>query len=100
MRVTHANAAWAVGLRVGAAVLGGYAFTWGFTSFGIAALAALGVDFHEAETAVLMLSFLVFLGVFLWAFAHSKVTQVWLALAGGGAVMTLAAWGVQRALLV
>ncbi|HEX4878603.1 MAG TPA: iron uptake protein [Limnobacter sp.] len=85
--------------RIGAAVLGGYAFTWGFTAAGMAGLVALGVGFHEAETGVLMLSFLVYLGVFLWAFAHGSMARVWLALAGGGAVMTLAAWGIQQALL-
>ena len=68
--------------RVLSAVLGGYVFTWGFSSLGIAGLAALGVDFHEAETGVLMLAFLVFLGVFLWAFASSSVARVWAVLAG------------------
>ena len=38
--------------RVLSALLGGYAFTWGFSSLGIAGLAALGVDFHEAETGI------------------------------------------------
>jgi len=85
--------------RISAALLGGYAFTWGFSSLGIAGLAALGVDFHEAETGVLMLAFLVFLGVFLWAFASSSVARVWAVLAGGGAVMTLSAWLIQQSML-
>lgn len=86
--------------RILSALLGGYLFTWGFVAFGIAGLAALGVDFHEAETAVSILAFLVFLGVFLWAFACRRVAVVWAVLAGGGAVMTLAAWGIQQSILV
>lgn len=89
---THLN-------RIAAAVFGGYAFTWGFTAFGIAGLVALGVDFHEAETGVLMLAFLVFLIAFLWAFVISSVTRVWAVLAGGAAVMLGLACALQRALL-
>lgn len=97
--ISH-RAAWpGVLARVAAAILGGYAFTWGFAALGMAALSALGVDFHEAETGVLMLSFLVYLGVFLWAFAHGSVARVWLVLAGGGGAMVLSALGLQRVLL-
>lgn len=42
--------------RIAAALLGGYAFTWGFTALGIAGLAALGVDFHAAETALMLVA--------------------------------------------
>lgn len=85
--------------RIAAALFGGYAFTWGFTVLGIAGLVALGVDFHEAETGVLLLAFLVFLGMFLWAFAASSLLRVWAVLAGGGAAMTVLAWALQRTLL-
>lgn len=85
--------------RIAAALLGGYAFTWGFVAFGVAGLSAVGVDFHEAETAMLMLAFLLFLGVFLWTFACRSVVRVWAVLAGGGAVMTLTAWAIQQAIL-
>lgn len=85
--------------RIAAALLGGYAFTWGFASLSIAGLAALGVDFHEAETGVLMLAFLVFLCVFLWSFAHRSVAMLWAVLGGGGAAMTLAAWAIQQNML-
>jgi hypothetical protein len=47
--------------RIAVALLGGYAFTWGFTALGIAGLVALGVDFHEAETGILLLAFLIIL---------------------------------------
>lgn len=88
-----------IGARIAAAIVGGYAFTWGFTALGIAGLVALGVDFHEAETGVLLLAFLVFLGLFLWAFAAASVVRVWILLGGGAVLMTAAAWALQRALL-
>jgi hypothetical protein len=71
----------------------------GVSVFGIAALVALGVDFHEAETGVLIIAFLVFLGMFLWAFAASSLLRVWAVMAGGGIVMTVMAWALQRALI-
>lgn len=86
--------------RISSALLGGYLFSFGFVAFGIAGLVAVGVDFHEAETALLMLAFLVFLCVFLWAFASRSVAVVWAVLAGGGALMSLAAWGIQQSILV
>ena len=85
--------------RIAAALLGGYAFTWGFTALGIAGLVLLGVDFHQAEIAMLLLAFLVFLGLFLWAFAAASIVRVWAVLGGGGLVMTVAALAFQRALL-
>lgn len=85
--------------RIAAALLGGYAFTWALTAFGIAGLSALGLDFHEAETAALLLAFPVFLLLFLWAFSASNMLRVWAVLGSGAAVMTAAAWAFQRALL-
>lgn len=85
--------------RVTAALVGGYLFTWGVTALGIAGLVTFGVDFHEAETGMLLVAFLVFLGLFLWAFAAASVLRVWMVLAGGGLVMTAAAWFLQRALV-
>lgn len=85
--------------RLLAALLGGYAFTWGFTALALAGLVALGVDFHEAETGVLLLAFVVFLALFLWAFAARRPARVWAVLGGGALVMTAAAWGLQRSLL-
>ncbi len=85
--------------RIAAALLGGYAFTWGFTALGIAGLVLLGVDFHQAEIAMLLLAFLVFLGLFLWAFAAASIVRVWAVLGGGAVLMTVAALAFQRALL-
>lgn len=68
------------------------------TTFGITALVALGVGYDEAHTALMLLAFLVFLGVFLWAFAAPSLARVWLVLAGSGAALTAAAWWLQRSL--
>jgi hypothetical protein len=88
-----------VALRIAAGMLGGYAFTWGFIALAITSLFAARLDFHDAETLGTILGFIVFLVVFLWAFAARSVLRVWLVLAGGGALMAGAAWLVQRALL-
>lgn len=86
--------------RTAAALLGGYAFTWGFTTLATAAqMRLLGVDFGEARTLAYLLAFLVFLAAFLWAFGGRRPARIWLVLAGGGGLMTLAAWGLQLALL-
>jgi len=85
--------------RLIAAWLGGYAFTWGFTTLGVAVLVALGVDFHEAETALMLLAFLVFLGLFLWAFSATQLSRVWALLGGGALLMGAAALGLQQFLL-
>lgn len=85
--------------RLALALLGGYAFTWGFVTLGMVALAALGVDLHTAETALLLLAFLVFLSLFLWAFAAASLVRVWAVLGGGALLMTAAALGLQRVLL-
>lgn len=85
--------------RVIAAILGGYAFTWGFCVLGITTLVAMGVDFHEAETGLSLVAFLVFLGLFLWTFAVKSMIRVWLVLAGGSAVMMLIGTLLQNSLL-
>jgi hypothetical protein len=85
--------------RIIAAILGGYAFTWGFSVLGITSLVALGIDFHEAETGLSLIAFLVFLGLFLWAFAAKSIIRVWLVLAGGAAIMMLIGTVLQNSLL-
>ena len=85
-------------LRIASALLGGYAFVWGVVSFGIAGLVRLGVAYDQARMALMLLAFLVFLGVFLWAFAAPSLARVWVVLAGGGAALTAAAWALQRSL--
>ena len=85
--------------RVAAALLGGYAFTWGFTAFGIAGLVVLGMEFHEAEMGIYLLAFLLYLGLFVWAFAAASLTRVWVVFVGGTTLMTLAALALQRTLV-
>lgn len=85
--------------RIAASLLGGWLFTWGFTTLGIAALVALGMRYGEAQTLLFLLAFIVFLVVFLWAFAARSLPRVWLVLAGGGGAMTGAAWLLTRALV-
>ena len=85
--------------RIAAAVLGGYAFTWGFIALGICLLFRAGMPFDDAEALSYLLAFIVFLVAFCWAFAAGRLAKVWLVLAGGGALMTGAAWLVKRTLL-
>jgi hypothetical protein len=74
--------------RVAAAVLGGYAFTWGFIAATTAGLVKAGMDFHDAEFLSSALGLLAFLVVFLWSIATRRhVGWVWLVLAGGAALM-------------
>lgn len=87
-----------VAARVGAALLGGYAFTWGCVTLGIALLLHTGMPYGDARTLAFLLAFLVFLGVFCWAFAARGLARVWLVLAGCGAVMTVLAWWLTRGL--
>ena len=46
-----------------------------------------------------ILALLVFVAMFLWAFAASSVLRVWLVLAGGGAAMIGAGMALQRMIL-
>lgn len=85
--------------RIMAAILGGYAFTWGLSVLGITGMVSLGIDFHEAETGMSLIAFLVFLGLFLWAFAATSMARVWLVLAGGAAVMMTIALILQNSLV-
>jgi hypothetical protein len=87
-----------IAVRIGAAVLGGYAFTWGFIALSVALLFAARMEFHDAETLATIVGLLLFVAAFLWAFAARSVAIVWTVLAGGGALMAGAATLVQRAL--
>jgi hypothetical protein len=86
-------------LRTAAAVLGGYAFCWGFVALSMAGLVALGMSFHDAEHLSAMLAFLLYLAAFCAAFVVRSLLRVWLGLAGGAALMAGAASLVQMALV-
>ena len=81
----------AVALRVVTALLGGYAFSWGFVTLGISALARLGMGYDDAWMLVMMLAFLVYLAAVLWAFSARSLVRTGTVLVAGGAVMTFAA---------
>lgn len=82
--------------RVAASLLGGYVFVWGFATVFIALQVQAGIGFGDARTLAYLLAFLVFLLVFLWSFAASSLLRVWAVLAGGGGLMTGAAWLLTR----
>ncbi len=86
-------------LRIAAAMLGGYAFCWGFVALSMAGLFALGMSFHDAEHLCAMLAFLLYVTVFCWAFAARSLARVWAVLAGGAALMAGAASLLQMALV-
>lgn len=85
--------------RIAAAVLGGYAFCWGFIALGLAGFYAAGMGFHDAEHLSSILGMLVYLVVFCWAFAARRVSRVWALLLGGGALMAGIAALTQRAMV-
>lgn len=85
-------------LRIAAAVLGGYAFTWGFIALGMSGLAALGMPLHDAEHLASILGMLAYLVAFLWAFAARSLVRVGSVLLGGGAFMAAAASALQSML--
>jgi hypothetical protein len=85
--------------RVIAAILGGYAFTWGLSALAITAMVALGIDYHEAETGMSLVAFLIFLCLFLWTFAAASMWRVWLVLVGGAGAMLLLATLLQNSLV-
>ncbi len=88
-----------VALRTGAAVLGGYAFCWGFSVLGIALYFALGLSFHDGEHLFSILVFLIYPCLFLWAFIARDLRRVAVILFGGGAVMAAAATLLQMRLV-
>ncbi|MET0334565.1 MAG: iron uptake protein [Rhizobacter sp.] len=96
---TAANTPWRLALRIALALLGGYAFAWGFIASGMAALYAAGMSFHDAQGLASLLGFLVFLSAFLWAFAARSLVRVGVVLLGGGALLSGAASWLQSTLV-
>lgn len=85
-------------LRIAAAVLGGYVFTWGFIALGMSGLFALGLAFHDAEHLSSILGILVYLVMLLWAFTARSLARVSAILLGGGVFMAAAASALQSML--
>ena len=67
--------------------------------FGMTLVSAAGMDYHDAEHLSYIVGMLVFLVVFLAAFAARNLLRVWLVLLGSGAVMTMAASLLQNQLV-
>jgi len=88
-----------IGLRIVCATLGGWAFSWGLVACGTAALAGLGMSFHDAEAAMQMLGLLSLLGILLWSVAGTSAVQIAGWLVGGATLLNAGAWLLQRALL-
>lgn len=81
--------------RVGAAVLGGYAFAWGVVAAVTSLLFAAHVEFHDAEFMGALAGLLTYLVAFLWTFAARRIGLVWVVFLGGGALMAATASLVQ-----
>lgn len=84
--------------RVLASLLGGWVFVWGCTTLGVSLAVWADASYREAVELAYLLAFLLFLGVFCWAFAAASLLRVWLILGGGGAAMSLLAWAITRTL--
>lgn len=82
--------------RTLAAVLGGYAFTWGLIAFGMAAMVAADMEFHDAEHLTAIIGFLVFLVIFLTAFGARNIRRVWAILLSGAIILTVGATLIQN----
>lgn len=86
-------------MRTITALLGGYAFVWGFIAFSMAGLFALGMPFHDTEHLGAILGLLIYATVFMWAFAARSLTRVAIILFGGGAVMAALGSLIQHQLI-
>jgi hypothetical protein len=85
-----------VASRFAAALLGGYAFTFGFVAICSLAGLAAGLRFSDSQTLAWMLGVAVYLVALLWAFTPRSTSLVWGVLGGGGLVMGVAAWVLSR----
>lgn len=88
-----------VAARVGAAVLGGYAFAWGVVAASTSLLFAAGLEFHDAEFLGAVTGLLAYLVVFLWAIAAHRLAVVWAVALGGGVLLAGIASFVQSLLV-
>ncbi|TQD40367.1 iron uptake protein [Lysobacter aestuarii] len=85
-------------LRVATALLGGYAFAWGFIAATAATLFAAGMGFHDAEFLASALGLLGFVAVFLWAIATPRPVRFAAGLVATALAMSALASTVQAVL--
>ncbi|MDC8783829.1 iron uptake protein [Roseateles koreensis] len=82
-----------VASRIAASFIGGWIFVFGLVMLGIAALLRIGMPYADAQMAMYLLAFLVWLAAFCWCYAAASAWRAWLVLLGGGVAMTaLGAW--------
>ncbi len=74
-------------LRTVLALVGGYLLIRGLVSLYISVAVTLGVDYERARLFAMMVAFLFYLAVFLWAFATRHLWRA-IALLSGAAVAT------------
>lgn len=90
---------WHLVVRIAAAVFGGYAFAWGVVVACASLMYAAGVGFHDAEFLASLFGVLVFLAMFLWAFAARRLRVVWAVVAVGGGLLAATGSFVQSLLV-
>jgi hypothetical protein len=78
--------------RVGASILGSYAFVWGFITLVTVVCSVLGMSFQDAHGLATLFAFLMYVTCFCWAFTESSDMKVWSVLCGGGGLMTFVGW--------
>lgn len=83
--------------RVLLAVVGGYLLTESATALLAWALAALGMARSEAVVLGMLLAFVLYLGLLVWAFAERRLARLWLVLGVGTLVAIGLAHVVQGA---
>src|SRR5690606_42165360 len=86
----------AVVSRILAAIFGCYAFVWGVVALCVAALNGVGVEYHAAEQAMMILAFILYLVLFLWTFAAASLWRVRGVLASSSAALLVAPWPLPR----
>jgi hypothetical protein len=94
-RPRHAGRA-AVASRILAAVVGGWCCAWGFVMLCLALGRRAGLAYADAQTLAWLLVFPLWVAAICWSFAAASGARVWLALAGGGALMAAAGWWLLR----
>ena len=85
-----------LGLRIGLRL---FVLSVVILGLGMAGLFFLGMEFHDAEQLSNILGVLLYLVVFLWAFAARSLWRVWAVLVPGGALLAGAAHLLQSRLL-
>ncbi len=92
--IAHRRAALAS--RVAAALVGGWAFSWGFVVLALALGRRAGLSYEDAQTLAWLLVFPVYVAVLCGSFAAASGLRVWVVLVGGGLAMTGAGWWLMR----